>query len=279
MLSECIDRLYSSKMEYYRHVYRNSERWNGVSPISGKCLVIYCEQGSGDVIQFVRYVPKLKAIGARVFLHCTVPLHRLFRETLEIDGLIDRDNDELPDHDFHIPSFSLPFVLNSADAKVPYLKVTESEEIGFENKLRIGVAWEGNPSHSNNAERSCPLRHIARLASLDNVVLFAIQPRIHDADLIEGCENLDLYSVQLNDYYDTARLIRSLNLVVSVDTSVLHLAGAMGQKAIGLMSCVMDHRWLVHNWYPTLRIVKQREPGRWEWVIDEVITAIWGMCS
>jgi hypothetical protein len=254
-------------MEYYRYIYRDSERWNGVDDLNEKTVVVYGEQGYGDIIQFMRYIPLLKTLNCKVILHIPKNLHRLF-SYLELE-MLDKESGDLPKHDYNIPSMSLPFVLNQSDVDVPYIPIEEKTDVGYDG-IKIGVAWEGNPHHSNVDERNCCL-WLFNVLQKETTRLFLLQNKIHQPALTEGCENFMLYSSELNDFMDTAKLINAMDFVVSVDTSVLHLAGAIGKESYGLISYRCDPRWEVKNWYPSVNLIRQKEPGDWEGVFCELI--------
>lgn len=268
MFQENLDRLSHPKMAWYRELYKDSERWNGVDCLAGKTVIVYGEQGYGDILQFVRYVPRLKQEGCAVCIQCPTPLHRLF-EQLGVD-LIDRDNDQLPEHDYHIPSMSLPFVLNERDVEMPYLKVDEKADLSeLGDSFKIGIAWEGNPEHSNAEERNCPLGFFRTLESLPAKMIM-IQRGIGCAELTTGCGDMELYGFPIEDFYDTAKIMNSLDYVVTVDTSILHLAGSLGKPTIGLLSYVSDPRWNIDvDWYPSITLLRQSFPNDWEGVLAQ----------
>ena len=261
------------KMAFYRKIYAESPRWDGAASLDGKHIIVYCEQGFGDIIQFARYLPALKDRGCRVTLHCPADLHRL------LDGLadefLDKSEEVLPTHDFHVLSMSLPFALGITDpdfASEPYLCEPEPMELpGFESGFKVGIAWEGNPDHSNNNLRSCPLSFFRHLDQIAGVRYFVLQKHIHDPSLVAGCEDMDLNGVELDDFYDTAQLVSAMDLIVSVDTSVLHLAGALGKPAYCLLSHSHDHRWSVGRWYPSVKVAKQESTGDWDSVFSQVL--------
>lgn len=264
---ENLDRLQSPKMEYYHEVYKNSTRWNGVDDLSNKRVIVYCEQGFGDIIQFSRYFPIIKQMCGELIIHCPKELHRLFSDYTAID----KEEENLPEHDFHVLSMSLPFCLPQTDIKHPYLKVSESTDLSeYNDFIKIGIAWEGNPEHSNNDERSCPLVHFKKLQT-DKTKLFMIQKEIHIPELIDGAEDLDLYGSEITDFYDTAKLLNSLDIIVSIDTSVLHLACALGKPTYGLLSYRCDPRWDVDNWYDSLTITRQKSEGDWDGAMSGLI--------
>lgn len=266
-MSENLDRLSHPKMEYYRHVYENSERWNGSDSIEGKTIIVYCEQGFGDTIQFVRYVPLLKEKCKKVILHCPTQLHRLF-EQFDVE-LLDKFDENIPEHDYHVCSMSLPFVLDQVEVDVPYISVSEKEDIKFEG-TKIGIAWEGNPYHSNNEERNCPLKYFSALSG-ENVQLFMIQKAVFLPELLDGAESMELMGVELEDFYDTAKLLNSLDFVVSVDTAVCHLAGAMGIPTFVMLSKDHDPRWEVNKWYPNTTFIRQNLANSWASSFQELI--------
>lgn len=267
MLAEYLERLYHPNMEFYRDTYKNSERWDGEDSLDGKRLIIYGEQGFGDVLQFARYISLVKAnYDCHITLHCSTPLHRLFLECLHgVDAVLDKEESELPEHDFHTLTMSLPFLLGSVEAPVPYLCCEPLVLEGYEDKFKIGIAWEGNPEHSNNMERNCHLSMFRNISKIGNVALFLVKNEIHLPELVSGCDDIEITGATLENFYDTARLVQAMDLVVSVDTSSLHLAGALGKKSLGLLSKNRDYRWDCGvNWYPSMKLISQKEVGEWE---------------
>lgn len=271
MLIEDTSRLYSEKMEYYRHVYRDSKRWNGVENLKGKKLIVYCEQGLGDTLQFLRYIPELKRYECEIYLHVLPELHRLVQHVQGVDHILDRHNPELPEHDYHIPSLSLPFAMNQMEASTGYVDISEKMNLSeFDKYFKIGIAWEGNPGHSNNEERCCPIHYFRAIHNIPGVMLFSLQKQIHRADLLKCGQDLELMGAELGDFYDTATLINALDMIVTVDTSVLHLAGALkSQKpTFALLSYKADPRWDVAEWYKNIHLVRQDAPGEWQGCFD-----------
>lgn len=191
-----------------------------------------------------------------------------------VDAVCDDSN--IPDHDFHIPSYSLPFALSNVSKPSPYIgtDTTPIEAFDLESHdeyIKIGIAWEGNPNHSNNLERCCPLKFFKQLVpswAKDRVRLFMLKKEIHLPELIAEAEDLRLYGWEpLDDMDDTARLIAAMNLVVAVDTSVLHLAGALNKQTVALLSERHDPRWDIgENWYPNMTFGYESK-GDWEWAI------------
>jgi hypothetical protein len=182
-------------------------------------------------------------------------------ETMGVDA-IDKEDPNLPDHDLHILSLSLPSVLQCKIPLEPYIYIKEKFDLlaGY----NVGIAWEGSQDHQNNDKRSCPLKYFK---ALQGVNLFCLAPEIKDHTLIEGCDDMDLNGVEIIDFYDTAKLINSLDAVVTVDTAVLHLAGAMGKKGYGLLNPeVRDSRWN-YVWYPSLMLLK----GGWQKMFEKIV--------
>lgn len=277
MQTECIDRIYSPKMEYYRDVYSNSERWNGVESLKGKRIIVYCEQGYGDIIQFARCIPYLKQQGCEVVLHCPQALHSLFTDCLPgVDSVFDKDEEKLPPHDFHVLSLSMPFLLKIERAAVPYIHLKEKADLGVEMEpfFKIGIAWEGNKEHTNNEQRSCLLNYFREIHDLPNVKLFMIQKEINDPRFLVGAEDLEIYGSEINDFKDTAKLINAMDTIACVDTSVLHLAGAMNKSAHGLLSIPEDARWKACQWYSSVKFARQQEEGVWEDAFEMLMTYI-----
>jgi len=262
------ERANNPNMEYYRTMYKDSKKWDGKQGLAGKKVIVYMEQGHGDQIQFLRFVRFIKAMDcSQIILHTPKSLHRLI-DTLGVEK-IDRDNNPLPNHDYHILSFSLPFLLREAVPNFsiplePYITVSEKTELlpGY----NIGIAWEGSPLHKRNADRNCHLSNFKSIAA-SGINFFLLQPTIQDFSLISGCEDMNLKGVEIEDFYDVAKLINSLDMVVTVDTAALHLAGAMGQRGFGLLGPKWeDRRWRMGFWYPTIKLLK----GEWEEIFKQV---------
>lgn len=250
------ERIKSPLMEYYRHVYAFSKRWNGKDDLTDKTVILYMEQGYGDCIQFLRFVEPLKERCKEVILHAPKALHPLLNNFKYFDKHIP----DLPDHDYHILSLSLPFLLDTEISPKSYIEYDKITEV--EKGLNVGIAWEGSPEHPKNLDRCCPLKHFK---VLDNVNLFMLQDKIYLPELLDEAEDLTLYGTEINDFGDTAALINAMDFVISVDTSILHLAGAMGKKTYGLLSSDPDPRWEIANWYDSVTLLK----GTWEDQIKE----------
>lgn len=256
------ERINAPYMEYYRHIYHLSPRWDGKSSLKGKKVIVYCEQGFGDIIQFLRYLPNLEKHNCDIVLNCPKALHPIVSY-----DVIDKDGSTLPKHDYHILSLSLPFLLHSQMNNIPYIKYSHKADLEeHKNNVKIGIAWEGSLANPNNINRCCPLKYFKPLLGKD-VSLFMLHNSINMPKLTEGVE-FDIFGIPINDFGDTASLINALDFVVSVDTAILHLAGAMGVKTYGLLGSNPDPRWAISNWYDSVRLIRTND---WEDSINNVI--------
>jgi len=273
---------------HHKPVYQ--PRWNG-SPFIRRTLLLYCEQGFGDSIQFLRYLPLVQELGGEVILECPRLLIALFADFVaehSADGykpvrLVPRDQ-PLPDYDIWAPLMSLPYILGTTldtiPAPIPYLRapVRESLEqvdgaIAKSDKFKVGLAWGGNPNHGNDRQRSCKFADLLPLLAIEGIDFYSLQ-KGDRAQELEGVENITNLDPIIQDFADTATLIEQLDLIITVDTSLVHLAGAMGKPTWLLLSFVPDWRWMLDRsdspWYPTVRIFRQ--PARSDW--HSVITAV-----
>ncbi len=260
--------------------------WDG-APFPGKTLLLHQEQGFGDAIQFVRYAPMAKALGGDVTLRVHPSLIRLFESVGGVDRMVSRDGDPGP-FDLHAPLLSVPRLLgttlDSVPADVPYLAPPPRASFDLprvpEGDLGVGISWGGSPTHRNDRRRSAPLDAFLRLAENPSVHLHSLQKGERAAELrARGgaalCRDLDS---RLGDFADTAAAIGALDLVISVDASVAHLAGALGREAWVLLPFAPDWRWLRDRddspWYPGLRLFRQATPGDWAGVFERVREAL-----
>ncbi len=272
-MKEYLERIHYPEMTLYRTLFKNSERWNGVDKLENKVLIIYCEGGYGDIIQFARYFEFLKDKKSTIILYCKTELWRLLSQLEGIDGVW-YDETKIPKHDFHILSMSLPFLLGELETtKFPYLKIKEPTDLGkYKKFFKIGIAWEGNPNHTNNELRSCPLKLFKPLWSIPNSKIFMMQDGIQLPSLSEGCEELELYGTKMSDFFDTASLIESMDVIITVDTSIVHIAGALNKPTYLMLSNPEDPRWEVQEWYPSVTIIRQIRS--WIPVISEIVNRI-----
>jgi len=261
--------------------------WLGERPIAGKTILLHAEQGLGDTIQFYRYVKLVTSLGAKVILEVDKTLISIFK-TLDETITVVAKGDVLPIFDCHCPLLSLPLAfktdLNSIPADISYLhpdnsKVEEwTNKIGRKEQIRIGIVWGGNRDHTNDKNRSICASLISRILS-DNFEWFSLQKEYRDGDLqVLRRSRIHDYSNVLLDFSDTAALLSQLDLVISVDTSVAHLAGAMGKPTWVMLPYIPDFRWLWDRedspWYPSMRLFRQATAGDWSLVIDNVSSAL-----
>jgi tetratricopeptide (TPR) repeat protein len=252
--------------------------WDG-SALDGKTILLYCEQGMGDAIQFVRYASLLAERGARVIVQCQPSMRRLFAT---VPGVIATHSppELLPEFDVHFPLLSLPRMigttLQNVPASVPYLFADAEKVEAWKQKLpptagrlKVGLVWAGNPEHQRDHDRSISLATLAPLADAGEVTFVSLQKgaaALQSPAPPAGMQLLD-YTADLADFADTAGLIANLDLVISVDTSVAHLAAAMGKTVWTLLPFAPDWRWLLGRsdspWYPTMRLFRQPSPGDW----------------
>jgi tetratricopeptide (TPR) repeat protein len=258
---------------------------NGLD-LAGQTIMIYAEQGLGDEIQFIRYAPLVAQHGAKVIIECHQELSSLLQSIEGVKQFIVQ-GEPLPDFDMQCPLLTLPLVFNTTleniPAEVPYISVTSmliqkwKDKIQQDNsRLKIGLVWQGNPKHKNDINRSIPFAHFSPFAKLSDITFYSLQKgkaSEHAKLFSTGMKFLDL-TEEINDFSDTAALIKNLDLIISVDTAVTHLAGALGKPVWTLIPFRSDWRWMLNRdhspWYPTMRLFRQPSPKDWESVIEKV---------
>jgi tetratricopeptide (TPR) repeat protein len=263
--------------------------WAG-QDLEGKTLLLRGEQGMGDTIQFIRYAPYLQTLGAKVLLIVQEGFGCLAARFPGVDTLIGRD-DALPPIDFYIHLLSLPRVfrtdLASIPADVPYLQAEPAAVTRWAGRLgapkghlKVGLVWGGNATYSRDRHRSLPLRLLAPLGSLPGVRYFGLQKGSQAAETETSPINAEFVNLgsEFQDFGDTAAAIAHLDLVISVDTAVAHLAAAQGKPVWLLLPRPADFRWMRERddspWYPTMRLFRQDQPGDWSAVIERVTAAL-----
>jgi tetratricopeptide (TPR) repeat protein len=263
--------------------------WQGES-LAGKTLYVYAEQGLGDTMQFARFLPLAARQGARVIFDCQPELLRLLTGLAGVAELrAATPGIAPPQADFHLPLMSLPnrfgITLETIPAAVPYLSLPPavagpSLPRPPGTRLAIGIAWAGRPEHTNDHNRSMRLEDFLGLADLPGVALYSLQkgPRSRDIAALGATALLADLDPQIQDFVDTARLMLQLDLVICIDSSLAHLAGALGRSAFVLLPFTPDWRWLGHRedspWYPTLRLFRQQAIGDWRGVTRRVREAL-----
>jgi len=262
--------------------------WLGNDDIANKIVFVHSEQGFGDTLQFCRYAKLLRARGAEVVMSVQEPLYRLISHSMPDIRFL--KNDIVPAaFDYHCPLMSLPLAfgttLQNVPADVPYLFADEERRKTWEARLppptkpRIGLAWSGNAKQKNDINRSIGLAALAPVLAID-ADWISLQKEVRDIDrpLLANFRQISHYGELLTDFSDTAAVIAGLDLVVTVDTSVAHLASAMGKPVCILLASTADWRWLVDRddcpWYPTARLFRQQAPHAWDSVVARVLEAL-----
>jgi len=260
--------------------------WSGHEVIAGKVILLHSEQGYGDTLQFCRYAALAEARGATVVLEVPRALKGLLSSLGGVSHLV-AVGEPLPAIDLQCPLLSLPLafgtVLETIPAQMPYLRAEKSrvrmwaqrlQEARPSAKLKVGLAWSGNPTHNNDLSRSIVLAALAPLYSMD-ATFVSLLPQARERDVSTLAQSRILnFGTDLQDFSDTAALVENLDLVISVDTSAVHLAGALGKPVWVLLARVPDWRWLLDRedspWYPCARLFRQDKPGDWPAVIERV---------
>jgi tetratricopeptide (TPR) repeat protein len=263
---------------------RGRPLWLGEYPLRGRTILLHAEQGLGDTIQFARYVPLLARNGAKVVLEVQPQLKALLGQIADAACVVAR-GEPLPAFDVHCPLGSLPLALKTESAtipaEVPYLRADDAHIAKWCPRLealgrpRVAVAWSGNVQHLNDRNRSIPLSDLAALWSIGSVRFLAVQRdlRSGDAELLAAEPRVAQIGTELDDFADTAAVLALVDLVITVDTSVAHLAGAMGRPVWILVPFSPDWRWTLSGdssrWYATARLFRQ-SLGDWESVIERL---------
>ncbi len=262
----------------------NKPEWDG-SDINGKTILIYTEQGFGDTIQFIRYVPLIAKQNAKVIIECEKELIALLRNVEGVYDIFPKES-KLPDFDFHCPLLSLPLKFNTTidtiPSQIPYINVDAElmkkwrAKIPANSKLNVGLTWAGNPELRRDYNRSCSFDDLSPLLNIPDINFYSLQKGEAFYQILNNPEGIKVlnYTDELNDFADTAALIQNLDLVISVDTAVAHLAGALGRPVWTLLPFVPDWRWMLDRedspWYPTMRLFRQPSIGDWKSVIERV---------
>jgi tetratricopeptide (TPR) repeat protein len=264
--------------------------WAG-QPLSGKRILLHGEQGLGDTLQFIRYVPLVRLLGATVLLECPRPLTKLLQGLPGLERLI-AQGDELPTFDFHLPLLSLPLVfkttLETVPANVPYLSANVMLVAQWRQKLeslrglRIGINWHGREGALESRRRDIPLECFAALARIPSVRLISLQKGAGRTELASSSipifdpgEEVD---TSHGAFVDTAAIMTNLDLVITSDTALPHLAGALGIPVWLALPFVPEWRWLLDRsdspWYSTMQLFRQNRAGDWARVFEEIRTAL-----
>ncbi len=268
--------------------------WDG-SPLKDKTILIHSEQGIGDNIQFVRYLPMVQALGGRVIFECLPELVQLLKHCAGIDTIISKDpSGNLSEQfDVHMPLLSIPRVFDTIPSNGPYIMPDSIRVMKWRNLLeineksiKIGLVWASSPENKKlYLKKSCKLNHFETISEIPGLSFYSLQKgpastEIHDAPNNMKIINLDN---ELKDFADTAAVIANLDIVISVDTSVAHLAGAIGKPVWTLLPFVPDWRWLLERddspWYPSMRLFRQTKMYEWDGVFEQVKESLIDNCK
>ena len=265
-------------------------QWDG-SDIRGESLLVFAEQGIGDTFHFIRYLSLLRPKVGRMGLVCDRRLHSLLGNQYEIDGLFDRDAKEVAlnegKYDHRVSLMSLPNLFHTTGStvwKIPYIESDQKKAQAWASrlatdKLKVGLVWAGNPSQKDDKFRSCELKYLMPLMQLHHVQLYSLQVGKAREQLMmpEYAALIDLAD-ELHSFEDTAAAIDALDLIISVDTAVAHLAGALGKPVWTMLWYSHCWRYLESRtdspWYPTMRLFRQNEIGEWSLVVDQIVAAL-----
>jgi tetratricopeptide (TPR) repeat protein len=278
-----------NQMHFYRDQYDQSKRWrNPEQDISGNRILIYAEQGLGDLVMALRWMKKLKKKGVKeVYIHCDPCLNDLVLNTEGVDKVVNRnmatgEGEPFPEYDLQCCGMSLPYLLQCSEitGKAYINNKPIDVKSSYPDTFNIGICWAGSPAHPNDSVRSMCLSNFREIR-IPGVKLFSLQkdvrPRVRKdnktaIDLTEGAEDLGLVdtSSHMNTFSETASLAAGLDLVITVDTALLHICGACGIPCWGLIPYNPDWRWGLDgedtNLYDSIRLFRQSKPGDWDGV-------------
>jgi hypothetical protein len=277
------------RVPHWRTIYPHrisGKQWCG-DPIKKQTLLVHDEQGLGDTLQFIRYLPWARERCGRLIFETRSELAPMLEKTLGIDELIIRSSDGPPvvAFDQYVPLMSLGRILNVDPNRMPpteaYIGASGEKAAQWGQRvpagvLNIGLVWAGRPEHGNDANRSCRLEQFAPLFDLPGFNFIGLQKgqAAAEAEQIPGGEKFQNLGPELKSFSDTAGLMQHLDLVLTVDTSVAHLAGAMGRPVWVLIPFLPDWRWGMNaaetGWYPTMRLFRQSKPKDWNPVIGQI---------
>ena len=265
------------------YFYSHIKLLDSISDLKNKKVIVWQEQGFGDVINFSRYIYKLKDLGALVTFVVNKDLAPFFIDQFDCDI---KSETNLPDHfDFQIPMLDLPRLFNTTVDNIPfnnvYLRVNDKQKKSWKkklslsnNKLNIGLSISGNINHTKNHVRSIPLEKVSPLFSESQ--FFLIQKELNDEDkkFLDNNKEIIFLGNEIKNFSDTAAIIENMDLILTVDTSIIHLAGALGKKSFLMLSFSPDWRWLLKRndtpWYKSVRVFRQETVDNWKTVIDKI---------
>ena len=257
-------------------------QWKG-EPLNGANILIHAEQGLGDTLQFLRYVPMVVQAGGQIFLEVPETIRRLAAEIRGVSAVI-ATGEALPPFEWQCPMMSLPLAfqttVDSIPSHVPYLSIPDVAQKSADKLpwpargLRVGLVWGATPRPFEDSDRSIPLSAFDPILSVEGAHFFSLQIGPQSAQLEAVAALVTDLCGNIQDFADTAALVAHLDLVITVDTSVAHIAGALAKPTWILLPFASDWRWLTHRedspWYPTVRLFRQPRPRDWRSVIERV---------
>ena len=263
--------------------------WQG-ERLFDKKILLFFEQGFGDTMQFVRYIPWVADQAAQTVVKVQNQLGRLIGNSFNCEVLTD-DGENRDNFDYVCSLLSLPYVFKTTEKNIPrnaylypekeaiYKWSRDMQQAGVvDGRLRVGVVWAGNPRHKNDCNRSIPFNCFCRMFAQTKVNWLSLQVGPRAADLTGGDYPILDFTGQFRDFYDTAGIIANLDLIITVDTAVAHLAAALGKKTWIMLPYIVDWRWQLNRedspWYPSVRLFRQQIPGNWQEVIKRLMTAL-----
>jgi tetratricopeptide (TPR) repeat protein len=280
--------LYDAHRAVYPHRY-SERRWDG-SPLDGRTILLYAQHGLGDTLQFIRYVPRVAGMGGRVILQVQPNLLPLFKNEPTAAAVLATTEDPGP-FDVQATLLELPAILGDTietiPAAVPYLRADPTRVAHWRARLKhdrafkIGIAWHGNPNQKDGLIRRCALRDMAPIWSLPGVAVYSLQVGAGREEISAGdrLPVIDLGDIDRDGaFMDTAAIMEAVDLVVTIDTSIAHLAGGLARPVWMVVPHWADWRWMIDRtdspWYPTMRIFRQKQPAEWQPVFAELACAL-----
>ena len=271
--------LYEYRWEHHQiPMVFNQPPWLGNESIEGKTILIHSEQGLGDTIHFCRYIEMVSALGANVIFEVEPILIPLLKQLHGVHKFIQK-GEPLPEFDCHCPLLSLPLAFKTSLETIPshnaYLKADPDKRkiwekrLGSDSTLKIGLVWSGSLGHKNDHNRSISLEKLLPYLP-KGYQYICLQKEIRESDsiILNNNSNIQFFGDELNDFSDTAALCDLMDIVISVDTSIAHLSGALGKPTTVLIPFISDWRWLLDRddspWYPSMHLLRQKKDGDWD---------------
>lgn len=265
----------------YERIYGKAKMWNGHEPLDGKKVLVYCESGMGDQIQFLRYVPLLKEkYDCKIILNYASVLYPLFRTLPFVDQHVFKEHvssDLQPEFDLHVPSMSLPLYLEQYEPlQLPETLSLYPEPVGYNHDFRAGFIFTPNPGTYETPDKIINVAWASKLVEeLPNVQFFNLHHK--EKACINGVTDL---CDQIHDFGNLAAYVNSMDVIIGCDSAILHVAGSLRKKTIGLIPRNGNWRWGTKDtspWYPTINLIHQEKSGDWDSVFDRLVVLLNGV--